>query len=148
MLLDAVWDPFPHAGKQHAPTPGLHNSGWVQSPGVVILRNPDRHDELAGMLAWHYESAGEPEQALPLLIAAGGYALRRYANNEAYAFFEKAAGLLPDSQEPEVLRHRVEIGIGMARLVKTNERRRVINHVGYFNAFNSGSHRGAKRILE
>ena len=46
VLLDGVWDPFPHAGKQHAPRPGLHNSGWVQSPGVVILRNADRHDEL------------------------------------------------------------------------------------------------------
>jgi hypothetical protein len=46
VLLDAVWDPFPHLGKQHAPRPGLHNSGWVQSPGVVILKNPDRHDEL------------------------------------------------------------------------------------------------------
>ncbi|MFO0892362.1 MAG: cellulase family glycosylhydrolase [Isosphaeraceae bacterium] len=46
VLLDGVWDPFPHAGKQHAPIPGLHNSGWVQSPGLVILRNPDRHDEL------------------------------------------------------------------------------------------------------
>lgn len=46
VLFDAVWDPFPHAGKQHAPRPGLHNSGWVQSPGVVILKNPERHDEL------------------------------------------------------------------------------------------------------
>jgi hypothetical protein len=46
VLFDGVWDPFPHSGKQHAPRPGLHNSGWVQSPGLVILRNPDRHDEL------------------------------------------------------------------------------------------------------
>jgi hypothetical protein len=48
VLLDSVWDPFPHLGKQHAPRPGLHNSGWVQSPGLVILRSPDRHDELKG----------------------------------------------------------------------------------------------------
>ena len=46
VLFDGVWDPFPHSGKQHAPRPGLHNSGWVQSPGLVILKNPDRHDEL------------------------------------------------------------------------------------------------------
>ena len=46
VLLDAVWDPFPHPGQQHAPRPGLHNSGWVQSPGLVILKNPERHDEL------------------------------------------------------------------------------------------------------
>jgi len=46
VLFDSVWDPFPHTGKQHSPVPGLHNSGWVQSPGVVILKNPDRHEEL------------------------------------------------------------------------------------------------------
>jgi len=46
VLLDGVWDPFPHSGKQHVPRPGLHNSGWVQSPGVVILKNLERHDEL------------------------------------------------------------------------------------------------------
>jgi hypothetical protein len=46
VLLDGVWDPFPHLGKQHAPLPGLHNSGWVQSPGLTILKNPERHNEL------------------------------------------------------------------------------------------------------
>lgn len=77
---------------------------------------PDRRDELAAMLAWHYESAGEPERALPMLIAAGGFALRRYANTEAYGFFRRAFSLLPaDSPDPEVQRHRVEIALGMAR---------------------------------
>ena len=46
--LDAVWDPFPKLGKQHEPVPYVHNSGWVQSPGVEILGNPARHDELKG----------------------------------------------------------------------------------------------------
>ncbi len=46
VLLDGCWDPFPQAGKQHPPHPGLHNSGWVQCPGLVILKNPERHDEL------------------------------------------------------------------------------------------------------
>ena len=40
VLLDGVWDPFPQSGKQHTPAPGLHNSGWVQSPGSVILKDP------------------------------------------------------------------------------------------------------------
>jgi hypothetical protein len=44
--LDAVWDPYPKLGKQHDPVPHVHNSGWVQSPGVEILRDPARHDEL------------------------------------------------------------------------------------------------------
>jgi hypothetical protein len=46
VLFDAVWDPFPHAGRQRQPIPGLHNSGWVQGPGVEILRDSLRHGEL------------------------------------------------------------------------------------------------------
>lgn len=44
--FDAVWDPYPKLGPQRAPKPHLHNSGWTQSPGVEILRDPARHDEL------------------------------------------------------------------------------------------------------
>jgi hypothetical protein len=46
VLFDAVWDPYPRAGRQRQPVPGLHNSGWVQSPGVEILRDTTRHREL------------------------------------------------------------------------------------------------------
>lgn len=46
VLFDAVWDPYPRAGRQRQPVPGLHNSGWVQSPGVEILRDTTRHGEL------------------------------------------------------------------------------------------------------
>jgi hypothetical protein len=48
VLFDAVWDPFPRAGRQRQPIPGLHNSGWVQGPGVEILRDSARHGELEG----------------------------------------------------------------------------------------------------
>ena len=44
--LDGVWDPYPKLGPQRAPVPHRHNSGWVQSPGVEILGDPRRHDEL------------------------------------------------------------------------------------------------------
>jgi len=46
VLLDGVWDPYPKLGPQRAPKPHVHNSGWVQSPGVEILRDPARHAEL------------------------------------------------------------------------------------------------------
>jgi len=39
VLFDSVWDPNPHLGKQHDPTPGVHNSGWVQSPGAAALHS-------------------------------------------------------------------------------------------------------------
>jgi hypothetical protein len=46
VLFDAVWDPFPRAGRQHQPVPGLHNSGWVQGPGAEILRDSARWGEM------------------------------------------------------------------------------------------------------
>ena len=46
VLLDDVWHPVPKLGKQPAPIPHLHNSGWVQAPGAAILGDLNRHDEL------------------------------------------------------------------------------------------------------
>lgn len=46
VLFDGVWDPFPKAGKQRAPRPHVHNSGWVQGPGAEILSDPARQDTL------------------------------------------------------------------------------------------------------
>jgi Cellulase (glycosyl hydrolase family 5) len=96
VLFDAVWDPAPQLGKQRAPKPGLHNSGWVQSPGARVLADRARHDALkpyvAGVIgrfrsdrrvhAWdlfnepdntnrssygRLEPAGKPELSLALL---------------------------------------------------------------------------------
>ncbi|MGI4854312.1 MAG: hypothetical protein ACRYF4_09735, partial [Janthinobacterium lividum] len=36
VLFDSCWDPQPKLGSQHPPIPGVHNSGWVQSPGVAL----------------------------------------------------------------------------------------------------------------
>lgn len=41
VIFDAVWHPYPVSGKQPEPTPHVHNSGWVQSPGALVLRDPD-----------------------------------------------------------------------------------------------------------
>ncbi len=46
VIFDSCWDPFPKSGKQHEPKPHVHNSGWVQSPGLEILTKLERHDEL------------------------------------------------------------------------------------------------------
>ena len=37
VLFDSCWDPNPRLGPQHPPIPGVHNSGWVQSPGAKAL---------------------------------------------------------------------------------------------------------------
>ena len=39
VLFDSCWDPNPKLGPQHPPIPGVHNSGWVQGPGLPGLRN-------------------------------------------------------------------------------------------------------------
>ena len=46
VLFDSCWDPNPHLGKQHAPTPGIHNSGWVQSPGTAALEDTSQYPRL------------------------------------------------------------------------------------------------------
>ncbi len=46
VFFDSVWHPFPRAGRQPEPEPGVHNSGWVQSPGVEILRDVAAFDRL------------------------------------------------------------------------------------------------------
>jgi hypothetical protein len=101
--FDSVWDPFPKLGKQLEPRPHVHNSGWVQSPGVEIMSDPARHDELAdycrGVIshfrndrrihAWdvinepdnmnrssymQHEPKNKPDLALKLLTKAFGWA--------------------------------------------------------------------------
>ena len=37
VLFDSCWDPQPQLGPQRPPIPGVHNSGWVQSPGAKAL---------------------------------------------------------------------------------------------------------------
>jgi hypothetical protein len=46
VLFDSVWDPLPKLGPQHPPIPGVHNSGWVQSPGAKTLGDPAQYPRL------------------------------------------------------------------------------------------------------
>jgi hypothetical protein len=46
VLFDSVWDPLPRLGPQHPPIPGVHNSGWVQSPGAKALADPGQYPRL------------------------------------------------------------------------------------------------------
>jgi len=60
VLCDAVWNPHPKLGKQPAPKPHLHNSGWVQSPHIEVLRDTAQKEEkclalLKKMFTWARE---------------------------------------------------------------------------------------------
>jgi len=52
VLFDSCWHPEPKAGKQPEPTPHRHNSGWVQSPGVAVLKD---HAKWAAMAEYVHE---------------------------------------------------------------------------------------------
>ena len=46
VLFDSCWDPHPKLGPQHPPIPGVHNSGWVQSPGAEALKDASQYPRL------------------------------------------------------------------------------------------------------
>lgn len=48
VLFDSCWDPNPVAGPQRPPIPGVHNSGWVQAPGNMRLKDARQYDKLEG----------------------------------------------------------------------------------------------------
>lgn len=43
VFFDSCWDPLPQLGPQRPPRPGVHNSGWVQSPGAERLGDRRYH---------------------------------------------------------------------------------------------------------
>jgi len=51
VLFDSCWDPYPKLGPQHPPIPGVHNSGWVQSPGAKALSDPAQEGRLRDYVA-------------------------------------------------------------------------------------------------
>ena len=51
VLFDSCWDPNPQLGPQHPPIPGVHNSGWVQSPGAEELADPKHYRVLRDYVA-------------------------------------------------------------------------------------------------
>ncbi len=97
VLFDSCWDPNPVLGPQHPPIPGVHNSGWVQSPGTKALDDPKQETRLeayvkgvvgkfasdARILAW--DVWNEPDNS------GGG----NYAAEESKNKFQRVAELLP-----------------------------------------------------
>jgi hypothetical protein len=99
VLLDGVWDPYPKLGPQRAPKPHLHNSGWVQSPGAEILRDPKRHDELK-----------------PYVQGV----LRRFANDRrvhAWDLFNEPDNLNADAYGKQEIPNKEEMALALTRKV-------------------------------
>jgi predicted ATPase len=73
-------------------------------------------DEIAVQLAWHYERAGVRERAGTYLRRAGEQARRRYAYEEAVAYFRRALELLktiPETSERARRELDLQIALGV-----------------------------------
>ncbi len=80
---------------------------------------PERHDELAGTLAMHFEQAADTDKALEYLVAAGRYALDRNALQEAFSAYERGAAILaavPDTEAGAERRRRLGVEIALGRV--------------------------------
>ena len=86
---------------------------------------PDRIDELALVLAMHFEQAGDAERAIEYYLAGARHALSRHAIQEAYGAFDRAAELIETQDAdgsvavspPEMerrRRRRIEVALGRA----------------------------------
>jgi tetratricopeptide (TPR) repeat protein len=79
---------------------------------TILLLHPERERELAGVIAMHFEQAGDTARAAHHLALAGEHALERFANREASAFFARAGSLADASQRD--LRLRAAVGAAKA----------------------------------
>jgi len=64
VLFDSCWDPNPHLGKQHDPTPGVHNSGWLQAPGAKALQDPTMYPRLKTYVSGVVSAFGKDPRVL------------------------------------------------------------------------------------
>ena len=83
VLFDGVWHPRPQLGTQPVPTPRLHNSVWVQSPGSEIFYDesqwPDLRPYVHGVLSAYkddrrivaWDLFNEPDQRDFITLQAG-----------------------------------------------------------------------------
>jgi tetratricopeptide (TPR) repeat protein len=75
---------------------------------------PERKRELAGVIAMHFEQAGDGASAAEHFTIAGEHALERFAQREAVSFFRRAIALFPTDDPRVDLRMRAAIGSAKA----------------------------------
>jgi hypothetical protein len=97
VLFDSVWDPWPHLGRQHPPVPGVHNSGWVQSPGAGALANPGQYPRLRAYVQGVLRSYAEDSRILAwdLWNEPGSENSDSYSKEELHDKVARVTALLP-----------------------------------------------------
>ena len=64
MIFDDCWNANPNPGKQPAPVPGVHNSGWLQSPGSAAVNDPRQWPRLERYVTDIMTTFGRDERIL------------------------------------------------------------------------------------
>jgi len=84
VFFDSCWDPSPRLGPQHPPIPGVHNSGWVQSPGAVALADPGQYPRLKSYVQGVIRAFASDDRILAwdLWNEPGGVSNDIYPNDE------------------------------------------------------------------
>jgi hypothetical protein len=97
VIFDSCWDPRPHLGPQHAPVPGVHNSGWVQSPGAAALEDASQYPRLKAYVLGVVRAFAKDERILAwdLWNEPGADNAGSYPNEEVKDKASRVAALLP-----------------------------------------------------
>ena len=99
---------------------------------ALEAEHPDRRDELAGILARHYERSGDVALALQHLFVAADRALRQGARVEAARFYGQARSLLRNQTDADPAA-RIDAAIGLVsaglNFTPLPESRRTIDEV-------------------
>jgi tetratricopeptide (TPR) repeat protein len=90
---------------------------------------PDRLDEQAERLAFHYSESKDAARALPHVIRAAERAASRFANEEALAYYRTASELAARVQAPPETRTRILTGLGDSQ-----------THIGDFDTASTSLH--------
>jgi hypothetical protein len=64
VLFDDAWNTDPKPGKQPDPLPGIHNSGWVQSPGIKLVKDISSWPRLEAYIHGVVSAFGKDERVL------------------------------------------------------------------------------------
>ena len=98
VLFDSCWEAEPHLGPQNPPIPGIHNSRWVQSPGLTAVRDRSQEvrleryvkgvvgafandNRILGWDVWNEPGAEKPEDAARVAeLVTKAFAWTRGAN--------------------------------------------------------------------
>ena len=99
VLFDSCWDPMPKLGKQRAPMQGVHNSGWVQSPGAKALEDSSQYPRLKSYVVGVVGAfANDPRiLAWDVWNEPGGFQYGYYEQQEPKNKIELVKALLPQA---------------------------------------------------